>query len=265
MKALITGANGQLGKALANIFPDAVLVDSKTLDITDLSQIKEFNFQGIDVIINAAAYTAVDEAEKLENLTQVWSANSQGPANLTWLASSLNIPIVHISTDYVFDGTKKGPYTEKDLINPLGIYAKSKAAGDLAVSSYDNSYIIRTSWVIGDGNNFVRIMEKLAANDVKPSVVDDQFGRLTFTDDIANGIKHLLDNSCDFGLYNLTSSGDVVSWFEVAKTVFELSGRISSDVSPTSTEEYFKSKPNIAPRPRNSFLEIKKINNTGSI
>lgn len=115
MRVLITGANGQLGKALSLIFKDAILADSKTLDISDSKAIAEFNAEGIEVIINAAAYTKVDEAEDAENLSLAWAVNSQGAANLATLAAKLNVPLVHVSTDYVFDGSKEEAYTESDL------------------------------------------------------------------------------------------------------------------------------------------------------
>lgn len=263
MRVLITGANGQLGKALSLVFPGAILADSKTLDISDSSAVQNFDADGIEAIINAAAYTQVDKAEKPENLSLVWATNSQGPANLASLAAKLNIPLVHISTDYVFDGQKDGPYTEDDLFKPLGVYGASKAAGDLAVSRHEKHYIFRTSWVIGDGNNFVRIMASLVQKGVNPAVVDDQFGRLTFSNTLAEAIFFILTNTIDFGTYNLTNSGAVASWFNLAQEVFKLSGADPKRVSPVSTEEYFKDKDVFSPRPKNSELSLAKIKVAG--
>lgn len=263
MKVLIIGANGQLGKALSLIFKDAILADSKTLDISDSKAIAEFNTEGIEAIINAAAYTKVDEAEDAENLSLAWAVNSQGPANLATLAAKLNVPLVHVSTDYVFDGSKKEAYTESDPFNPLSVYGASKAAGDFAVMRYPKHYIFRTSWVIGDGNNFVRIMASLAQKGINPTVVDDQFGRLTFSDTLAEAIFFALTNNIKFGTYNLTSFGDAVSWFDVAQEVFKLREANPERVSPVSTEEYFKDKDIFAPRPKNSELSLAKIEAAG--
>lgn len=259
MKVLITGANGQLGRALSLVFPGAILADSKTLDISDSSAVQKFNTDGIRAIINAAAYTKVDEAEKPENLSLAWAANYQGPANLASLAAKLNIPLVHISTDYVFDGQKDGAYTEDDLFKPLSVYGASKAAGDLAVAKYKKHYIFRTSWVIGDGNNFVGIMQSLAEKGINPSVVDDQFGRLTFTDTLAGAIFFALKNEIEFGTYNLSCSGEVVSWFDIAREVFKLSGADPERISSVSTSEYYAGKKFIAARPKNSELDLVKI------
>ncbi len=263
MKALITGPNGQLGQALVAVFPGSLALSSSQLDISNTQQVAELNLEDIEVIINPAAFTAVDDCEKSENWSKVWAANSQGVANLARAAAESGIPIVHISTDYVFDGQKDGAYNEADLFNPISVYGRSKAAGDYAAMNYQKHYIIRTSWVIGQGHNFINIMKSLAEKGVSPSVVDDQFGRLSFTDDIAEGIKFLLDSKAPFGTYNLTNDGDSVSWHEIAQLVFEKNSRDKNDVSSTSTEEYFKGKDFIAPRPKNSTLDLTKLQNLG--
>ena len=259
MRVLITGANGQLGRSLSLIFKDSILASSSELNIASIEDIKKFESAKIDAIINAAAYTKVDDAEKPENLSLAWSVNSQGVANLAQLAAKLNVPLVHISSDYVFDGSKKEAYTESDLFSPLGVYGASKAAG----VRYPKSYIFRTSWVIGDGNNFVIIMANLAQKGVNPAVVDDQFGRLTFSDTLAEAIHFALTKNIEFGTYNLTNSGDVVSWFDLARDVFKLSGADPERISPTSTEEYFKDKDIFSPRPKNSELSLAKIEASG--
>jgi dTDP-4-dehydrorhamnose reductase len=263
MKVLITGANGQLGKALSLIFKDAILADFKTLDISDFDAIQNFDVSGIEAIINAGAYTKVDEAQKPENLSLVWAVNSQGPANLAWLAAKLNIPLVHISTDYVFDGSKQGEYSEEDLFSPLSVYGASKAAGDLVVMQYPEHYIFRTSWVIGDGPNFVRSIRGLSEKGISPNVVGDQFGRLSFTATIAAGIHHALENKIPFGTYNLTNSGSKSTWQDVAKLVYELSGDDPKKVGYTTAYEYFKDKQPSANRPTNSMLSLTKIEATG--
>jgi dTDP-4-dehydrorhamnose 3,5-epimerase len=161
-----------------------------------------------------------------------------------------------------FDGTKT-PHTEEEPFTPLGVYGQTKAAGDIAAATAPRHYIARTSWVIGDGNNFVSTMASLADRDIKPSVVNDQIGRLTFTDTLAAGIKHLVDSGAEFGTYNLTNDGESASWSDVAKLVYEARGKSADDVTPVSTEEYFAGKDGIAPRPLQSTVDLSKIKSTG--
>jgi dTDP-4-dehydrorhamnose 3,5-epimerase/reductase len=264
MKVLITGANGQLGKALQQVFPDNSAVDSDELDITNRNQVLSFDVTGIGAIINSAAYTKVDDAERPENQVLVEEVNTKGVANLAELAKLNEIPLVHVSTDYVFDGNKDGEYTEKDQFSPLSVYGRTKAEGDLMAAISPKHYIFRTSWVIGEGNNFVRIMSSLAKKGIDPTVVDDQFGRLTFTDTLAEAIKFALENNLPYGTYNLTNKGDVVDWSEIAKLVFELSGEDPSRVTPVTTAQYFRGKEGpIAKRPKNSALSLTKIKSAG--
>jgi dTDP-4-dehydrorhamnose reductase len=263
MKVLITGANGQLGRALSTSFPDSIGVDSNVLDITDRDQVLRFDLNGIGAIINAAAYTAVDKAEDPTNQELVERVNVSGVANLAELATKAYIPLVHVSTDYVFDGTKEDPYTEENIPNGKGFYGTSKARGDLEAAKVPKHYIFRTSMVMGDGANFVKAILNRANNELPSGVVSDQFGRITFTDTLAEAIKFALENEIPFGIYNLTNSGNVVSWYEVAKAIYELSGKDPSLVSPISTEEYFKDFDFAAPRPANSTLDLKKIESAG--
>jgi dTDP-4-dehydrorhamnose 3,5-epimerase len=144
------------------------------------------------------------------------------------------------------------------------VYGQTKAAGDIAVATAPRHYIIRTSWVIGDGNNFVRTMASLAERGVDPKVVDDQTGRLTFTSDIADAIVHLLDTHASFGVYNVTGSGDPSTWAAIARTVFELTGHDPARITGVSTADYFASAAGpISPRPTNSVLDLSKITGTG--
>lgn len=261
-KTLITGANGQLGRALRVEFPDADFVTREDLDITsDTSQARRWKDYG--TIINAAAYTAVDQAETPEGRKDAWHANAVAVAKLASIAASNQIILVHVSSDYVFDGTNES-HSEDELFTPLGVYGQSKAAGDIAVThGTPRHYIVRTSWVVGDGNNFVRTMQSLAGRDIKPSVVNDQIGRLTFTQDIAKGIKHLLDTKPSYGTYNLSNDGKPASWADIAKEIYELSGKSAGDVTPVTTEQYYAGKAGIAPRPLQSTLSLDKIKATG--
>lgn len=257
-KVLVTGAAGQLGTALRAVFPDAEFVGRQELDITspDLSTARPW--KQYSAIINAAAYTAVDVAEG-EGRTAAWAVNASGPANLARIATEYDITLVHVSSDYVFDGTAAGEYAEDAPLAPLSVYGQTKAAGDIAAATTPKHYVVRTSWVIGDGNNFIRTMAALDQRGINPSVVDDQIGRLSFTQDIAAGITHLLDSRAAYGTYNLSNSGEPASWADIARAVFSDPSRITG----VSTAEYFADKPGTAPRPLNSALDLSKLTATG--
>lgn len=260
-KILVTGANGQLGRALRQEFPDAEFVTRHDLDIaSDISS--QRRWRDYSVIINAAAYTAVDQAETPDGRRDAWAANATGVANLSKIAAENGVTLVNISSDYIFDGTQQ-VHTEDEPLSPLGIYAQTKAAGDIAASTTPKHYTIRTSWVIGEGKNFILTMKSLADRNIKPSVVSDQIGRLTFTEDLAKGIKHLLVTKAPFGTYNLSNDGESVSWADIAKEVYEFCGKSRDDITPVTTEEYFAGKDGIAPRPLQSTLDLAKIKGTG--
>lgn len=216
-----------------------------------------------DIVINAAAFTEVDLAETPDGRREAWKINSEAVLSLASLCNKHRIILVQISTDYVFDGLKIGAYDESDQICPLGVYAQSKAAGDLAAKLTSRHYIVRTSWVVGEGNNFVRTIAGLADRGIKPNVVNDQIGRLSFTKDIASAIGHLLETNAPFGIYNVTNSGDPVSWFDIAQRVYELTGHQPADVTGVSTKSYYAGKRGIALRPLNSVLNLTKIRGTG--
>jgi dTDP-4-dehydrorhamnose reductase len=262
-KTLILGSGGQLGKALREEFPEAEFADRSSFDITKPETWGDRNWRQYETIINAAAYTKVDLAET-EGRADAWAINATAVGNLAKLATENQLTLVHISSDYVFDGSKE-IHDEDEPFSPLGVYGQSKAAGDVAAATVPNHYIIRTSWVIGEGNNFVNVMKSLAEKDVNPSVVNDQVGRLTFTPDIARAVRHLLETKAPAGTYNVSSEGEPVSWFDIAQKVFELLGYHKNSVSGVSTMEYYRGKDGISPRPLNSTLLINKINETGFI
>jgi dTDP-4-dehydrorhamnose reductase len=257
----IIGANGQLGTALRQRYPEAKFADMVELDITNKQAVENYNWSGIDVLINAAAYTNVDGAETTEGRKIAWAVNADAVANLVAVVAQHNMTLVHISTDYVFDGTKQ-IHNEDEAFSPLSAYGSSKAAGDLAVSLAPKYYILRTSWVIGEGKNFVRTMLELGKKGVNPTVVNDQIGRLTFTSELVRAIDHLLSTSPSYGTYNITNSGDPASWAEITSKIYELSS-LDITVGNTSTEEYYKDKEDIAPRPLQSTLSLDKIRDTG--
>lgn len=261
-RTLVLGAGGQLGRALAEVMPDADFMDQAQVDFTVESSLEAVRWGDYDTVINAGAFTAVDAAETPEGRVACWGANVTGLSRLIHHVGRHNITFVHVSTDYVFDGTKEGAYVETDPVCPLGVYGQTKAAGDALVSLLPSHYIVRTSWVIGDGNNFVRTMKSLADRGINPSVVDDQIGRLSFTQDLARGIVHLLQTGAEPGIYNLTNEGPAMSWAEVARLVFEYTGNDPDRVTGVSTEVYFEGK-DVAPRPLNSRLSLDKLEATG--
>ena len=263
-KTLVLGGNGQLGQALQVEFPDAEGVGRDRLDLNDDDAVAAWPWADYDVVLNAAAYTAVDAAETPEGRVAAWAANATAPATLARLSAEHGFTLVHYSSEYVFDGTAPldPGHTEDEPLSPLGVYAQSKAAGDIAVGLAPRHYLMRTSWVIGDGRNFVRTMQTLAGNDVAPSVVSDQVGRLTFTGELSRATRHLLDTRADYGTYNVSNGGPATSWSDIAKRVFELSGRSADDVSETTAEEYAAGKA-LAPRPLHSTMDLAKIRATG--
>jgi dTDP-4-dehydrorhamnose reductase len=262
-KSLILGANGQVGRALIAQLPGAEALDRSSFDITDPAAYEEFDWRAYDTIINAAAYTAVDVAETPEGRRASWMVNVTAAALMARVASQHRMTLVHVSSDYVFDGTAE-VHTEEEQFSPLGVYGQTKAAADAIVSTVPQHYIVRTSWVIGDGTNFVRTMASLAGRGIDPSVVNDQFGRLSFADDIASGIVHLLASSAPFGTYNLSNEGPIVTWADIAKRVYELTGNDPERVSGISTEEYFAGK-SVAPRPKFSALDLSKLSSSGFV
>lgn len=263
-KILVVGADGQLGKALRAEYDGEASVEfvgRGEFDITKQEAFAAYNWKNYSAIINAAAYTAVDAAETREGRAAAWANNVKAVSFLARTAVEHDLTLVHISSDYVFDGARH-THDESEGFSPLGVYGQTKAAGDAVVSVVPKHYIVRTSWVIGDGNNFVRTMGSLAVRGIKPSVVNDQIGRLSFTADIAAGIRHLLESGADYGTYNLSNDGDAQSWADIAEDVYELVGEPRSAVTGVSTEEYFKGK-DVAPRPPHSILDLTKIKQSG--
>lgn len=275
-RTLVTGANGQLGRAVRALAEERGLAetfdycDIDTFDMSDPASYQQYDWSLYGTVINCGAYTAVDRAETDEGRVTCWKANATGPALLARTCSEHGITLVHVSSDYVFDGSSD-MHAEDEPMSPLGVYGQSKAAGDIAVAGCPAHYILRSSWVIGDGRNFVKTMAALSDRVADPedalgrvTVVDDQVGRLTFTADMARAIFHLIDTAAPYGTYNCTGSGEPASWAEVARRVFELRNGNGAAVAPVSTEEYYASASGpIAPRPARSALDLAKIEATG--
>ena len=260
----IVGANGQLGRALRQQYPEARFADIDEMDITDRQSVESFDWSGISIVLNAAAFTNVDGAETPEGRVAAWKVNASAVANLTRVCRAHNMTLVHISSDYVFDGTKE-PHSENEDFSPLSVYGASKAAGDLLVEQLDKFYLLRTTWVIGEGKNFVRTMLGLAEKNISPTVVHDQIGRLTFTSELVRIIDHLLSTQAPFGTYNATNDGPLESWADITRRIFKLACRDDLTVTNTTTAEYFAGKDGIAPRPLGSDMSLDKLHSTGFI
>jgi dTDP-4-dehydrorhamnose reductase len=268
LKILITGSTGQLGKALlrqAKESPESVFgLARRQLDITDTTRLeKVFADRQPALVINAAAYTDVDRAE--QEPQRAFAANAQGPSYLGACCAKYDIPLVHISTDYVFDGTKDSPYKETDSIAPLGIYGQSKADGEHAVRTVCEKHVIlRTAWLYGvDGRNFVKTMLKLGRERESLRVVADQHGSPTCTDDLAAAIFDIVrriprKKNIPWGTYHFNGQG-VTTWYEFANTIFDYARRFGQmrlqRVEPITTAEY----PTPARRPPYSVLDCAQI------
>ncbi|KHT36732.1 dTDP-4-dehydrorhamnose reductase [Pectobacterium carotovorum] len=267
MKVLLTGSNGQLGRCFQDRLPadwQVWATDTTELDITDYAKVlvavKEYQ---PDVIVNAAAYTAVDKAESEPELAAL--VNKTGPENLARAAKEVSARLVHVSTDYVFDGNATVPYIETDKTNPLGVYGQTKLDGEIAVSSVlPEAIIIRTAWVFSEyGNNFVKTMLRLAKERDELSIVSDQRGCPTYAGDIAQAIIELLKQNADGGIYHYCGDKEV-SWDEFAKSIFDNAVRLNvlaklPIINAITTEQY----PTPAKRPVYSSLDGKKISSLG--
>jgi dTDP-4-dehydrorhamnose reductase len=274
MRILLTGANGQVGWELSNRGAkrglEILALDHSDLDITDpVSVSREVNRPGVSLVVNAAGYTAVDQAESEPELA--FAVNRDGPAYLASACGKAGIPLVHISTDYVFDGQKKGVYLVTDPVSPLSVYGKSKAAGEVEVRKHlREHFILRTGWVYGvHGHNFVKTMLRLGREREVVQVVTDQYGCPTYAADLAETIlriatQFLEGGQVHWGTYHYCGKG-VTSWHGFAEEIFRLASGDSSlkvkRVEPISTSEY----PTPAQRPASSILDCSVLEHTFNI
>jgi len=259
---LVTGGNGQLGKEVTELLKekgiDFISVNSSQLDVTDFDCVVDFiNKHKPSVIFHCAAYTAVDKAED-DGYFRNREVNVDGSRNISIAAENVNAKLIYISTDYVFDGKKTDQeYGITDVTNPMNEYGKAKLCGEQEVLSHSSkSYIIRTSWVFGKyGNNFVYTMKRLAKNNSKLTVVDDQYGRPTWTRSLSEFMLYLIENDCHYGTYHFSNTGKC-SWYEFAQEILKEEKIIVENIS---SEKY----PQKAERPKNSVLDISSATNTG--
>jgi dTDP-4-dehydrorhamnose reductase len=264
---LLTGGTGQLGTALAGLdWPNGITLHRPGRDVLDLGRPDTigpaFRAQPYAAIISAGAYTAVDRAET--DVADAWTVNAVGPAVLAREAALAGVPIVHLSTDYVFDGTKDGPYVEADPVRPLSVYGASKEGGEQAVRTAARRHVIlRTAWVVaGAGRNFLTTLLRLATDRDEVSVVADQRGCPTMAPDLAGAVQAITlrlirDEAAPTGTFHFVNAGEA-TWAEFAEAIFAESARLggsSARVRPITTAEY----PTPAHRPQNSRLSTEAV------
>ena len=257
-KIIVTGGNGQLGRAINKVYQDSteyecVNTDVGELDITKIDDVNRFVAEVKPyAIINCAAHTNVNGCET--DVDNAYRINAIGPRNLSIAASRYHAKLMHISTDYVFDGQADVPYTEFDTPNPKAVYGRTKLAGEQFVKAFAREYfIIRTAWLYGEGKNFVRTMLGLAQNHDRVTVVGDQYGSPTSADELAKEIAYLLPTD-NFGLFHGTCEG-ITNWADFTREIYRLTGK-STVVETVTTEQYDKNVSGVvAPRPAYSVLE----------
>ncbi|WP_341215807.1 dTDP-4-dehydrorhamnose reductase [uncultured Wocania sp.] len=260
IKVLVTGANGQLGHCIKDIQKkyshiSFVFTDYKNLDICDEKAVSHFfqENEPFHYCINCAAYTAVDKAE--EEKEKAYNINAFGPKHLALACKMYDTILIHVSTDFVFDGLSSKPYTEKDGTNPISVYGKTKLQGELLITGIlKEHFIIRTSWLYSEhGNNFMKTMLRMAETRNEISVVGDQMGTPTYAKDLAKTTLKIIDSGInDYGIYHFSNCGET-SWHGFAKAIFQETN-IQIKVKEVKTEEYFT----LAKRPAFSVLSKKK-------
>jgi dTDP-4-dehydrorhamnose reductase len=271
MVVLVTGASGQLGQAIQFIAKNHseikfVFCSSSDLDISNKENCQTvFQKTKPDFCINAAAYTAVDKAESERDKAEL--INVLGSKNIAEVCNNFDVKLIHISTDFVFDGSNDKPYTETQITNPKGVYGQTKLDGEKAIQQvFSKYYIIRTSWVYSQfGNNFMKTMLRLASERTALSVVNDQIGTPTNAVDLAEALVQIIlsannqPTNDNYGIYNFSNEGEC-SWYDFAKKIFEINN-VSIDLSAIPTEQF----PTPAQRPKYSVLDKSKIKTTFGI
>ncbi|WP_271768244.1 dTDP-4-dehydrorhamnose reductase [Aquimarina algiphila] len=263
ISVLVTGANGQLGKCFRDIAAGSspkirwTFMSSNEMDITNEAEVANvFNNDSFHFLVNCAAYTAVDKAE--EEISKAYQINAEAVKVLAENCKKHQTTFIHISTDFVFDGTKKTPYEITDKVNPLNVYGQSKLKGEEYIRELlDNYYIIRTSWVYSIyGGNFVKTMLKLGDNRKEIGVVNDQIGAPTYAPDLAKFIVDIIAFPDYFGIYHYCNKGKI-SWYDFAKTIFRITDK-TIKIEPVPTESY----PTPAKRPKFSLLSTLETEKT---
>lgn len=268
MKAVVLGADGKVGRALATRFPDATVLTRRELDLAQDCALREFpGWAGHDTLINAAAWTAVDDAETAGGRFAAWRTNATAVAHLAEIANAHRMTLVHFSSDYVFNGAEPGPISHEAAYRPLNVYGRTKLAGDLAAMLADRHLVVRTSWVFGDGRNFVRNMLELATRSPHDVIrcVADQWGRPTFADDLVDGVAALVDAGAEPGEYHLTNSGLATTWAGLARRTMELAGLSAGRIEDKKAASCARERPGTAARPPNSELALDRAARYGVV
>jgi dTDP-4-dehydrorhamnose reductase len=255
---LVTGADGQVGRALRSYLPHARFLGHGELDVRDGERVRD-SLRDVDVVIHLAAVTNVDECERDPELAH--DVNGGGTHQVMRAAGS-DTRVVYLSTDYVFDGTKRGAYSETDVVRPINVYGHSKLEGERQTATREGNLIVRTSWVYGEGTNFIRTILRAAESRPSLQVVDDQRGRPTHADDIAAALEVICRQEIE-GVLHLSGGGPTCSWAELAEYVMTLSGQ-RRRVDRIDSETYAaKASSIVAPRPANSELALDKAISLG--
>ena len=261
MRILVTGVKGQLGHDVVNELNKRghtpIGVDVEEMDITDAAAVEqEMKGGDLDAVIHCAAYTAVDAAEDNQELCM--RVNAEGTRNIARICKELDLKMVYISTDYVFDGEGERPWEPDDARDPLNVYGESKYQGELAVEEYLEKYfIVRIAWVFGvNGKNFIKTMLRLSENQKEINVVNDQIGSPTYTYDLAVLLADMVETE-KYGRYHATNEG-LCTWYEFAQEIFKQAG-VDVKVNPVTSEEF----PAKAKRPHNSRMDKSKLTRNG--
>jgi len=263
MKVLVTGVKGQLGydvvKECNSRGIETVGVDIEEMDITDAESVRKvIGEAGVEAVVHCAAWTAVDAAE--EKIEQCRKVNADGTRNIAEVCKALDLKMIYISTDYVFDGEGERPWDPEDPRNPLNVYGQTKYEGEMAVQeNLEKYFIVRISWVFGlNGKNFIKTMLRLGRERGAVSVVNDQFGSPTYTKDLAVLLTDMLEaGDGKYGIYHATNEG-ICTWYEFTKEIFAQAG-INADVTPVTSEAF----PTPAKRPHNSRMSKEKLTQNG--
>lgn len=270
MKVLVTGVKGQLGHDVMNELNNrgyqAVGVDIEEMDITVQASVDKVIMEiNPDVVVHCAAWTAVDAAEDEENIPKVMKVNADGTENIARICKKLDIKMIYISTDYVFNGQGEKPWEPDDEREPLNVYGESKYQGELAVQKYlDKYYIVRIAWVFGvNGKNFIKTMIQLGKTHDKLTVVNDQIGTPTYTYDLARLLVDMAETD-KYGVYHATNEGGYISWYDFTLEIMKCAGQYDDkyskiEVSPVGSDEY----PAKAKRPANSRMDKNKLVENG--
>ncbi len=267
LSTLILGAGGQLGRALCAQFPTAIALTREDFDVSHDLAYGSIDWSTVGTVINASAYIDIDGAETETGSLEAWNTNVVGVGKLARVCEDNGITLVHISSVYVLDGETDGEANEEIAVGPLSLYGESRIAGDALVSLVTQHLIVRTSWLIADDDDLNRTLQRMTSQAGFGDSTNLQRGRPTLTSELSKATKHLLDNSVPWGTYNVTNSGDVVTWAELVGEVRARAGATRNRIDSTQTANvnYVDGKDDQlrAPRPRNVALDLGKIRATG--